>query len=100
MSRRKGCRSIKDKEKQTKATVLFADTKLTKYIIQLIFIRNLTRNLSQKMEAAANVGGEQVAGQLIIEAFADIEQGLCYLLQRMVVAGIGNNRSAVFGFTV
>ncbi len=53
---------------------LLPDTKLTKNIIQLILIRDLPGDLTQVMQAAADIQGQQVAGEVVVETGFDIVQ--------------------------
>ncbi len=54
--------------------LLLSDTKLTKYIIQLVIIRHRPRDLAQKMQTTADIQRQQVAGVQIVHALVDIVQ--------------------------
>ena len=57
-------------------TQSFPDAKLTKYIIQLILIRNLPGYLAGIVETAADVRGQQVTREFAIRSGSDIIRSL------------------------
>lgn len=52
----------------TEVDLLFADTKLRKYIIQHLLIIHFAGDFAEVVEAAADVEGEEVAGEAVVEA--------------------------------
>lgn len=49
---------------------LLSYTKLRKYVVQLILGGNSAGDLAEVVQAAADVEGEEVAGQVVVHALA------------------------------
>src|ERR1044072_609647 len=70
---------------------LLPDTKLTKYKIQLILIRDLPCYLTQKMQTPSDIQRQQIPRQTTIHPLLHILQRLKHRLQRRIMPGISNN---------
>src|SRR5450631_3979742 len=77
------------KKRAAGISLLFADTKLPKYPRELFFVRDLTGDLAEEMKSAADIEGEQVTADAIVEAGMDFAERNGDHNQRIVVAGIG-----------
>ena len=53
---------------------LLSNTKLTKYIIQLILIGDLAGDFAEIVETAANIQRYQISGEHVIQSILDIIQ--------------------------
>ena len=65
-------KQINSKQRQTKS---LPNTKLRKNIIQHILITHLAGDLTEVVQGAADIGGEQVAGEFVVEGGTDIMEG-------------------------
>ena len=71
--------------------ILFSDTELRKDIVQHVFRRDLTRDLSQEVQAAPDIQRKEVAAEILSQSVPDILQGLIDLLQAGIMPCIRND---------
>src|ERR1700688_1683312 len=72
---------------------LLPDTKLPKYPAQLFLVGDLAGDLAEKVEGAADIGGEKIAGGIVVETGADILKCGVDFFQCFVMTRIGNDGS-------
>ncbi len=67
---------------------LLPDTKLRKNIIQQIIRGDLSGDLTEVMKGMADVLGQEVVGDLVVDASHYVMQGVLGVDEALVVAGI------------
>ena len=75
-------------------TYLFPDAKLTKNIVQKVIGCDLAGDLAQKVQGPADIHGQEIIGDLLVQAGNDVQQGLPGLYQAVVMPDVGDHRVA------
>jgi hypothetical protein len=70
---------------------LFANTKLAKNEIQLVFIGDAACDLTKVVQTVTDIYGKEIAGQALFHTIPNGFNTGCHLLKRLVMPGIGHN---------
>ena len=71
--------------------MLFPDTKLTKDVVEFVFGGDFAGDVAEEGEAAADVEGEEVAGEEVVDAGPDVVEGGEDFAQGSEVAQVGDD---------
>ncbi len=71
--------------------LLLPNTKLTKNIIQLVFIGDLAGDLAEVLQTPPDIKGHKVRRNFIFQSLLHILQSFTHLLQCMIMPCIGDD---------
>jgi len=74
---------------------LFADAEICKNIPKYLICRNLACNLAQVVQGGADVDGDQIGGNALLETSFDTFYGFEGFGELVVVAGVRNDGSSL-----
>src|SRR5690606_15727272 len=80
---------------QRKLTILFtlfADTEVSKNVLQQVIGSNLSGDFAEEMERAADIHRDKIIGDLIVQTGEDVQKRFAGLNQGVVVADVCDDR--------